>query len=233
MAKFLVTAGSTREYLDDVRFLTNGSSGRMGYAIAEAALQRGHRVALVSGPTHLEPPAGAEVHSVVTADEMLAAARQVLQDCDIVIGVAAVADWRPAARAPGKPARTGERLMLELVANPDVLATLAAHKGRRVHVGFALEAPQSGGSGDSTAAWDAALARARRKLAAKGLDLIVVNLTHAVERDASEAVLLWRSERVERLPRQAKSATAARIVEAALALMPGEAGPAVGAEGLP
>lgn len=228
MAKFLVTAGSTREYLDDVRFLTNGSSGRMGYAIAAAALQRGHQVALVSGPTHLEPPAGAEVHSVVSADDMLAAARQVLQACDIVVGVAAVADWRPAARIAGKPARSQGRMTLELVATPDVLATLAREKASGVFVGFALEA--AGAQGDTGAAWDAALGRARQKLAAKRLDLIVVNLTDAVERGDSEAALVWRRGQVERLPRQPKAATARRIVDAALALAAGQPVPPLRSE---
>lgn len=160
--RVLVTAGPTREPLDPVRYLSNRSSGRMGYAIARALLRRGHRVVLVSGPTVLRPPQGASVVWVETAREMLAACRRHWKGCDAVIGVAAVADWRPAQAARAKLKSGAEAMHLELVRNPDVLATLARGKGLRKAYGFALE------SGDGRV-------EALRKLQEKNLDAIVLN----------------------------------------------------------
>lgn len=210
MVSILVTAGPTREYLDDVRFLSNGSTGRMGYALCEAALQRGHRAVLVLGPVELEPPAGIEVLPVISALQMQAAAERAFAGCDIAIGAAAVADWRPEVRQPGKPSRRGERCELRLVQNPDIIAGLAKHKGDRVVVGFALEAEGAG--------LEAAIARGCDKLQHKQLDLMVVNLDSAIGAEASVVVLLFADGRRETLPRQDKKATAGRIVEAAVRL---------------
>jgi phosphopantothenoylcysteine synthetase/decarboxylase len=159
----LITAGPTREHLDPVRFLSNGSSGRMGYALAAAAVRRGWQVDLVSGPVALPPPPGAAVHAVVSAEEMLRACEPRFATCDLFIAVAAVADYRPAARSPEKGAKSAAAWRLELVPTVDILKTLAARKRPgQVVVGFAAE------TGDLEA-------RARRKQADKRLDWIVAN----------------------------------------------------------
>jgi phosphopantothenoylcysteine decarboxylase/phosphopantothenate--cysteine ligase len=211
MATVLITAGPTREYLDAVRFLSNGSTGRMGYALARAALAAGHRVLLVSGPTPLPPPAGAEVHAVESALEMAAAVDRCLSGSDVVFGAAAVADERPAHRIAGKPPKASGARMLELVPNPDIIAGVAARAGQRAVLGFALEAPESGGT-------EAALARGRSKLAAKRLDAIAVNTREALGAEESEVVVLFADGREQRLPRQSKDATARHLVEVGVQL---------------
>lgn len=211
MVSLVITAGPTREHLDDVRFLSNGSSGRMGCALAAAAVADGHRVTLVLGPVEVAVPPGVDVVPVTSALEMQAAATRAFAGADIAIGAAAVADYRPAARVAGKPARAAPRITVELVQNPDIIAGLAAAKGRRVVVGFALEAASAG--------LPAAVARGRQKLAQKGLDLVAVNLDAAVGQDRSEVVLCFADGREEELPVQDKSATARRIVRAAVELL--------------
>ena len=143
--KVLVTAGPTREYLDDVRYLSNDSSGKMGFAVAAALAAAGHDCVLVSGPVRLAPPAGCEVRPVVSTGEMRAACEAAFSDCDGVIATAAVCDYRPAVRAAGKLKKTGGPVSVELIETDDVLAALGARKadGRdrpRWVVGFALEA---------------------------------------------------------------------------------------------
>lgn len=160
--KVLVTAGPTREHLDPVRFLSNRSSGRMGYALAEAARDRGHDVVLVSGPVALPPPEGVEVVDVVSALDMLAAVSARLPWCDALIMCAAVADWRPASCSAVKLKKRAMEAQLTLVPNPDILAELAPKKAGRLFIGFAAETHDL-------------LAEAQGKLARKGLDLIVAN----------------------------------------------------------
>lgn len=160
--RVLVTAGPTREHLDPVRFLSNPSSGRMGYAVAEEAAARGARVVLVSGPTALADPAGVEVERVVSAEEMLAACRHRFAACDVLVAVAAVADHRPLRRYEEKRPKEEIGRTLELEPNPDIVATLAAEKGGRLVIGFAAE---------TTDVVASALAKMKRK----GLDLIVAN----------------------------------------------------------
>jgi phosphopantothenoylcysteine decarboxylase/phosphopantothenate--cysteine ligase len=157
----LITAGPTREKIDPVRYLTNRSSGRMGYALAEAALRRGARVLLVSGPTALTPPGAAEVTQVESAEEMRQAVLRLLPDATIVIKTAAVADYRPKAAASQKIKRTGP-MALELEPTADILSEVARHKQSQIVVGFAAETQN-------------ALENARKKLGSKSLDAIVVN----------------------------------------------------------
>jgi phosphopantothenoylcysteine decarboxylase/phosphopantothenate--cysteine ligase len=220
MVTILLTAGPTREHLDDVRFLSNGSTGSMGYALAAAAAAAGHDVHLVSGPTALPTPPGVHRTSVTSALEMLGAVEARFDDADLLIAVAAVADHRPAQRAAGKPPKSDARLVLELVRNPDVVATVAARKEHRVVVGFALE------SFDPRAP-DAALQRATAKLQAKHLDLIVLNPLTALGDPAaggSAAAPIWlvhRDGRVVPLTPTDKSAAARDVLDAALALLPG------------
>ena len=157
----LVTAGPTREKIDPVRYLTNRSSGRMGYAIAEAALRRGARVLLVSGPTALKPPSGAEVTQVESAAEMSAAVLRLLPQTSIVIKCAAVADYTIPNPPQQKMKRNGP-LTLELGPTTDILAEIARHKTSQLVIGFAAETENG-------------LENARRKLASKSLDAIVLN----------------------------------------------------------
>ncbi len=174
----LVSAGPTREFLDDVRFLSNLSSGRMGYAIAQAAAEAGHAVTLVSGPTALVPPAGVARVEVESAEEMFRALEKAWKNAEVLVMAAAVADYRPELRMPGKMKKEGrERLSLELVRTRDILSELAAVKGGRVLIGFALET-------------DALLAEATRKLAVKSLDAVVANSLENLESDHATATVL-------------------------------------------
>lgn len=139
MARILITSGPTRQYLDPVRYLTNASSGRMGRALAEAALALGHEVVVVTGPVDVTYPAAARVVPVVSTEEMLAAAAEEFATCDGLIGAAAPCDYRPVRVESHKIAKTGQPIDLHLVETDDVVATLGAKKGRRWVVGFALE----------------------------------------------------------------------------------------------
>jgi phosphopantothenoylcysteine decarboxylase/phosphopantothenate--cysteine ligase len=157
----LITAGPTRERIDPVRYLTNRSSGRMGYALAEAALRRGARVLLVSGPTALKPPGAAEVTWVESAEEMRQAALVLLPQATMVIKTAAVSDYRPKVSAPQKIKHSGP-VQLDLEPTADILAEIARHKQGQIIVGFAAETEN-------------VIENARKKLLSKSLDAIVVN----------------------------------------------------------
>jgi phosphopantothenoylcysteine decarboxylase/phosphopantothenate--cysteine ligase len=177
MARILITSGPTRQYLDPVRYLTNASSGRMGQALAEAALELGHAVLVVSGPVEVNYPAAAEVVSVVTTDEMLAACRRRFPECDGAIGAAAPCDYMPQRVAPGKIVKTGEPLLLELIETPDIMATLGGEKRDQWLVGFALET-------------DDQRLRALAKLERKSCDLMVLNGPAAMNSLDNEVELL-------------------------------------------
>ncbi|QDV14870.1 Coenzyme A biosynthesis bifunctional protein CoaBC [Rosistilla oblonga] len=140
MAKILITSGPTRQYLDPVRYLTNASSGRMGAALAQAALDLGHQVVVVSGPVSVTYPAAAEVIDVLTTQEMLEVAHREFQQCDGAIGAAAPCDYQPQQVETEKISKTGKPLQLNLVETPDVVATLGERKrSDQWVVGFALE----------------------------------------------------------------------------------------------
>jgi phosphopantothenoylcysteine decarboxylase / phosphopantothenate---cysteine ligase len=172
--RILITAGPTREYLDDVRYLSNASSGRMGYALADACRLTGHDVVLVSGPVSLHPPTGCAVHQVETTDQLLDACRAAWPQCDGVIATAAVCDYRPVERFSGKLAKTGTSLKLELVETADVLADLGQTKGPRWIVGFALESSEY------------AHVNALKKLKEKNCDAIVLNRPTAIGAETNE-----------------------------------------------
>ena len=213
MVSILITAGPTREHLDDVRFLSNGSTGRMGFALAEAAMRRGHEARLVLGPVEQKPPAGCRVRSVTSALEMQAAAEDWFADSGIAIAAAAVADWRPAQRHSGKPARVAmpaASQTIELVPNPDIVAGLAQKKGRRVVVGFALES--------EAATMEQAVLRGEDKLRRKQLDVCVCNRSDAIGVDASAMVLVFADGRRVDLGVQDKATAADVIVGAAVDL---------------
>ncbi len=166
--RILITAGPTREYLDDVRYLSNASSGRMGFALAEAVLAAGHEVLLVTGPVSIVPPAGCDVRQIETTEQLLNVCRAEWTRCDGVIATAAVCDYRPVERFSGKLAKTGATLKLELVETADVLADLGQTKGNRWIVGFALESSEY------------AHVNALRKLKEKNCDAIVLNRPTAI-----------------------------------------------------
>ena len=139
MSHILITSGPTRQYLDPVRYLTNASSGRMGTALAAAALDLGHEVTVISGPVDVDYPREAKVLDVVSTEEMLGCTREAFAHCDGLIGAAAPCDYRPQHVLSSKIAKTGEPLLLELIETEDVVATLGAVKKGRWVVGFALE----------------------------------------------------------------------------------------------
>lgn len=204
--RVLVTAGPTREALDPVRFLGNRSSGKMGYALAEAMREMGASVLLISGPVHLPAPRGIERVMVESAADMTAAVTSRVVDCEIFVATAAVADYRCRAPADHKIRRTGEPLTLELEPTPDILAAVAARSAAPFTVGFAAE----------TEGLDGGLADlAGRKLVAKGIDMIVANQVgepgQGFESDDNELLVSWHAgERF--LPRAPKTRLARQLV---------------------
>ncbi len=182
--RLLVTAGPTREPIDAVRFLSNPSTGRMGCAVVQAALDRGWSVTLVLGPVPIEPPAGADVIAVTTALQMFDAAQAVFAGCDAAVFTAAVCDHRPAQPAKGKLHKDAFPDALKLVANPDIAATLCRDKRDRIVVGFALESHDAEVS-------------ALRKLKDKHLDYIVVNSPSSFGAERARAWILGGPERIE------------------------------------
>jgi phosphopantothenoylcysteine decarboxylase/phosphopantothenate--cysteine ligase len=200
----LVTAGPTREPLDPVRFLSNRSTGKMGYAVAAAALARGHSVVLVSGPVALQAPDGATVVRVTTAEEMLHAVEAHATWCDGLVMAAAPADWRPKHQSPTKLKKSAARRTLELEPTTDILGSLRGRKGQRVFVGFAAE------TGDPEA-------EAGRKLREKELDLVVANDVTAegagFESDTNIVMFVAPGGDVRRLPRMSKREVGERVIE--------------------
>lgn len=169
MAKILITSGPTRQYLDPVRYISNASSGQMGRCLAQAALDAGHQVVVVSGPVLVDYPAAVQLVPVVSTEDMLQAATEQFADCDGLIGAAAPCDYRPVNVADHKLRKTGQPLMLELVETPDVVATLgAAKRPDQWTVGFALETED-------------ARFRAIGKLQRKNCDLVVLNGVAAID----------------------------------------------------
>lgn len=178
MARILITSGPTRQYLDPVRYLTNASSGRMGAALAEAAVQAGHDVLVISGPVSVDYPAAAEVVRVVTTDEMLREATSRFGECDGAIGAAAPCDYQPRQIAAQKLAKTGRPLELQLIETPDVVATLGQMKRPdQWVVGFALESEDRH-------------FRAIVKLEKKHCNLMVSNGPEAIDAEENSVELL-------------------------------------------
>jgi len=213
--RILVTSGPTREPLDPVRYLSNRSSGKMGHAIATAALRRGAEVILIAGPTPLSPPPGAVYVPVETAEEMREAALQHVDGASVVIKAAAVSDYRAKDASPTKiKSKKDEELTLALWPNPDILKELASRKGHAFLVGFAAET-------------DDVRAHATAKLKAKGVDLLVVNDVSkrgiGFEADDNEVSLLDRWGGAVNLPRMTKLAVADAILDRVLGLRAAEA----------
>jgi phosphopantothenoylcysteine decarboxylase/phosphopantothenate--cysteine ligase len=205
----LITAGPTQEPLDPVRYLTNRSSGKMGYALAEAAARRGARVVLVSGPVALAEPKGIEVIQVRTAAEMRKAVMDRLAEATIIIKAAAVADYHRTDPPKQKVKKTATRLSLELDPTPDILAEVGRKKGDRLLVGFAAETENL-------------IDEARRKLTSKNCDMVVANLVAqqgiGFESDENEVTLVLSTGENIPIRRAAKSAIAQRIFDEMLKL---------------
>jgi phosphopantothenoylcysteine decarboxylase/phosphopantothenate--cysteine ligase len=203
----LITAGPTREKIDPVRYLTNRSSGRMGYALAEAALRRGARVLLVSGPTALNPPAAAELTKVESAEQMLEAVLRLLPEASIVIKTAAVADYKVSNPSAQKMKRAS-RLTLELEPTTDILAEIARRKTSQTIIGFAAETENI-------------VENAKQKLRAKSLDAIVVNDVSregvGFDSDRNAVTILTPSETIQ-VPETSKWEVAQRVLDQALKL---------------
>ena len=205
----LITAGPTQEPLDPVRYISNRSSGKMGYALAEAAAARGARVLLISGPVHIPEPPGVALTRVRTAEEMREAVFANLEPATIVIKAAAVADYHVASVPQQKLKKTAARISLELDPTPDILAELGSRKGDRLLIGFAAETENL-------------RQEARRKLQSKNCDMIAGNLVGqegtGFESDTNEVVLALATGAVIALPRATKREIADRIFDEALKL---------------
>jgi phosphopantothenoylcysteine decarboxylase/phosphopantothenate--cysteine ligase len=199
MALILITSGPTRQFLDPVRYLTNASSGRMGRALAEAAIALGHDVVIVSGPVDVEYPLQARVVPVISTEDMLAAAAKEFETCDGLIGAAAPCDYRPVRVESHKIPKTGQPIDLHLIETDDVVATLGAKKGRRWVVGFALETEDH-------------RLRALAKLERKFCDLMVSNGPQAISAIDNEVEVLTPAGEVLATIAGAKETVAERIL---------------------
>jgi len=199
---FLVTAGPTREPIDPVRYISNRSSGKMGYAIAEAALKAGHDVVLISGPVKLHSSRGAKLVSVSTSDEMFDAVHQHAGDCDVCVLCAAVADYKPATVSPLKIKKRGDEISLELVPTRDILASLGSRRDRRfLLVGFAAETNDL-------------QENAAKKLRTKNCDIMVANDARVgMESDENELLVLFRGGEIKKFPRTPKKILARELIK--------------------
>ncbi len=206
--RILITAGPTREYFDTVRFISNPSSGKMGYALAAAAARRGHDVTLVSGPVAIDPPRGVRTVRVVTAAEMATATKRAFARADAAILTAAVCDYRPAKRARRKLKKSGRRLTVTLEPTEDIAATLGRRKGRRILIGFAME--------DHNHRRFAA-----GKLARKRCDAIVLNGPANIGADLAEVEILVAGRDWDGPWRGTKRQVAARVIRLAERLATG------------
>jgi phosphopantothenoylcysteine decarboxylase/phosphopantothenate--cysteine ligase len=197
--RVLVTAGPTREYLDEVRYLTNASSGKMGFACAAAAAKAGHDVTLVTGPVSLPDPKGVRTIRVVSADEMYRAVMKAYPKVDAAIATAAVGDYRPATRVRGKLKKKAGPLMLELVRTRDILQEMGDRKGGRILVGFALEVQD-------------AVRQALLKYEKKHLDYIVLNTPKTFAADTMNCQIYKDGGVVKRFQGATKETVARWIV---------------------
>ena len=208
--RILVSAGPTREYLDPVRYLSNPSSGKMGFAVAEAARDRGAEVTLVSGPVSLATPHGVKLIGVESAEEMLAALTVHFDACDLLVMSAAVADWRAAEVKTEKEPKAGTEQNLKLVRTPDILSTLALRKRRQVMVGFAMETHQG-------------VERAADKARRKALEFICLNYPtragSAFGGDDNQVTLVTPEGDGEELPRMSKREVADTILDRVVGLL--------------
>jgi len=202
--RVLVTAGPTREYIDPARFISNPSTGKMGYAIAQAVIDRGADCFLVSGPTHLEPPEKASFYSVETAEQMLRVVIELLPQCNLLFKAAAVSDYRPATKSLSKIKKGMKNHSLELLINPDILKMAASLKTKQVIIGFAAET-------------DNIELYAKQKLENKNLDFILVNDISSADagfgKETNQGVLFTRNGEEIKIPLLRKREFAHRLID--------------------
>jgi phosphopantothenoylcysteine decarboxylase / phosphopantothenate---cysteine ligase len=202
--RFVVTAGPTREPIDPVRFLSNRSSGKMGYAIAQAAVTAGHDVRLISGPASIAAPDGVEFISIVTSDELHDAVHRAVRDCDVLVMCAAVSDFKPVTVERQKMPKRKTPFALELIPTRDILASLPTENRNYFVVGFAAETHELE-------------ANARKKLRAKNCDLIVANDVSrgdsGMESDDNEVTIFFREGAPKKISRASKKIIARELVK--------------------
>jgi phosphopantothenoylcysteine decarboxylase/phosphopantothenate--cysteine ligase len=201
--RFLITAGPTRETIDPVRYISNRSSGKMGYAIAEAAIAAGHDVVLISGPVNLDPPRGATLTSILTADEMHEAVHRHVRDCDVLVMCAAIADYKPAKFSAQKIKKRDASLSLELVPTRDILLSLPKQDRHFLVVGFAAETND-------------VAENARKKLREKNCDIVVANDVSdqniGMESDQNEVKIFFRNGEEKKISRMPKKNLARELI---------------------
>jgi phosphopantothenoylcysteine synthetase/decarboxylase len=198
--RILITAGGTREYIDPVRFISNASSGKMGYALARAAIKAGHKVTLIAAPTRLKPPSEAKLVNVETAAQMFEAVKKQLEPCDCLIMAAAVADYTPEHRASAKIKKSRKSITIKLKPTTDILKWVASHKKQgQVVIGFALE--------DKVIRF-----RAEKKMKDKNLDMIVANSPAAIGAEKSNIQIKIPNSSWLTIQNATKSATANKII---------------------
>jgi phosphopantothenoylcysteine decarboxylase/phosphopantothenate--cysteine ligase len=202
--RFVVTAGPTREPIDPVRFLSNRSSGKMGYAIAEAAIEAGHDVTLISGPVSLGPPENVRIIPIQTSDEMYDAVQRAVRDCDALVMCAAVADFKPANYSSQKLKKKSAALSLDLIPTHDILASIGNQDHSFMVVGFAAETENLA-------------ANAKRKLLEKNCDVIVANnvssCDYGMESAENEVTIFFRNGETKQICRAPKKNIARELVK--------------------
>jgi phosphopantothenoylcysteine decarboxylase/phosphopantothenate--cysteine ligase len=202
--RFVVTAGPTREAIDPVRFISNRSSGKMGYAIAEAALAAGHAVKLISGPATIPPPEGAEFISIMTSDELHDAVHRATPECDVLVMCAAVSDYKPAAAEPRKMKKRKIPFTLELIPTRDILASLPGENRSFLVVGFAAETHDLE-------------TNAKKKLREKNCDMIVANdvskTDFGMESDENAVTIFFQNGESETISRTSKKNIGRELVK--------------------
>jgi phosphopantothenoylcysteine decarboxylase/phosphopantothenate--cysteine ligase len=202
--RFVVTAGPTREAIDPVRFISNRSSGKMGYAIAEAAIEAGHSVTLISGPATVAPPAGAQFISIVTSDELYDAVHRATRKCDVLVMCAAVSDYKPARVGLRKIKKRKARFALELIPTRDILASLPKEHREFLVVGFAAETHDLEKN-------------ARKKLREKNCDVIIANdvskTDSGMESNENAVTIFFRNAESRTISRSSKKIIARELVK--------------------
>ncbi len=196
---FLITAGGTREYIDPVRFISNASTGKMGYSLARVAITAGHKVTLITGPTALRPPKEAKVVNIETSAQMFGAVKKHFNKCDCLIMAAAVTDYTPAKKSKIKIKKGSGPITLKLKPTPDILKWAGRNKKNQIVVGFALE--------------DKAIRKnAEKKLKEKNLDMIIANTPAAIGTDKASVQIKTPVFKWAKLPLATKAVTAKRII---------------------
>jgi len=187
----LITAGPTKEYIDPVRFISNDSSGKMGYLLAEESKKNGVKVILISGPTNLQPPKEIKVINVISAEQMFGQVKKYFGKCDVFISCAAVGDYKAGKFSENKIKKTGDSVNLKLIPNPDILFEVSKIKGSRILVGFALET-------------DELIKNAQKKLEEKKLDMIIANKTDSINSDKTTGAIITKSkiEKFKNIPKK-------------------------------